>query len=344
RQLRGRSGRQGDPGSSRFYLSLEDDLMRLFGSDRLSGVISKLGIREDEPIQHSLISKQIGRAQKRVEGNNFAVRKHLLEYDDVMNKQREVIYARRLVALESEDMSAEVRGMIEAAVDRHVEERLAGGDQPDEWDLAGLKQELETLFVWRFDFGEDLGPGTRAGEIADIAGATALAAYEAKQKEVGYEAIKSIERGLLLYVIDRRWRDHLYDLDGVRAGIGLRAYGQKDPLIEYKSEAYQLFVKMLDSIDEETVSLIFHGRFVRPEEERPRAQPAMRAFKPDAAQRPAAPPPVQGPMPGAAPVSRGGRPKMAPSGRKPQVVEAKVGRNDPCPCGSGKKYKKCCGK
>jgi len=344
RQLRGRSGRQGDPGSSRFYLSLEDDLMRLFGSDRLSGVISKLGIREDEPIQHSLISKQIGRAQKRVEGNNFAVRKHLLEYDDVMNKQREVIYARRLVALESEDMSADVRNMIEAAVDRKMEERLAGGDQPQEWDLDGLRQELETLFVWRFDFGQDLGPGTQPGEIVDIARAAALAAYEAKQKEVGYEAIKNIERGLLLYVIDRQWRDHLYDLDGVRAGIGLRAYGQKDPLIEYKSEAYQLFIKMLDSIDEETVSLIFHGRFVRPEDERRQAQPAMRAFKPDAgAQRPAVPPPVQGPMGGTAPGPRRGRPRKAPSGLRPQVVEPKVGRNDPCPCGSGKKYKKCCG-
>jgi preprotein translocase subunit SecA len=344
RQLRGRSGRQGDPGSSRFYLSLEDDLMRLFGSDRLSGVISKLGIREDEPIQHSLISKQIGRAQKRVEGNNFAVRKHLLEYDDVMNKQREVIYARRLVALESEDISADVRNMIEAAVDRKVEERLAGGDQPEEWDLAGLRQELETLFVWRFDFGEDLGPGTQAGEIADIARTAALAAYEAKQREVGYEAIKSIERGLLLYVIDRRWRDHLYDLDGVRAGIGLRAYGQKDPLIEYKSEAYQLFIKMLDSIDEETVSLIFHGRFVKPGEERRQAQPAMRAFKPDAAQRPAAPPPVDASIPGAAPAPRRGRPLRPRPGRRPQAVEPKIGRNDPCPCGSGKKYKKCCGK
>ncbi len=344
RQLRGRSGRQGDPGSSRFYLSLEDDLMRLFGSDRLSGVISKLGIREDEPIQHSLISKQIGRAQKRVEGNNFAVRKHLLEYDDVMNKQREVIYARRLVALESEDMSADVRNMIEAAVDRKIEERISGGDQPEDWDLDGLKQELETLFVWRFDFGDDLGPETQPEEIAGIARTSALAAYEAKQKEVGYEAIKSIERGLLLYVIDRRWRDHLYDLAGVRAGIGLRAYGQKDPLIEYKSEAYQLFIKMLDSIKEETVSLIFHGRFVKPENQGRQAPPAMRAFKPDAAAPRLAVPPVEGGSPGPARGPRRGRPGRAPSSPRPQVAAPKVGRNDPCPCGSGKKYKKCCGR
>jgi preprotein translocase subunit SecA len=265
-----------------------------------------------------------------------------------MNKQREVIYARRLFALESEDISSEIRNMIEAVVDRKVEERLTGGDQPEDWDLAGLKQELETLFVWRFDFGEDLGPGTRSGQIGDEARMAALAAYEAKQKEVGYEAIKNIERGLLLYVIDRRWRDHLYDLDGVRAGIGLRAYGQKDPLIEYKSEAYQLFMKMLESIEEETVSLIFHGRFVRPEEEDRRAAPALRAFKPDAsATRPAAPPvesgtPGQRPAAGPGPRRRG--PGMSPRGPKPRTAAPKVGRNDPCPCGSGKKYKKCCGR
>ncbi len=350
RQLRGRSGRQGDPGSSRFYLSLEDDLMRLFGSDRLSGVISKLGIREDEPIQHSLITKQIGRAQKRVEGNNFAIRKHLLEYDDVMNKQREVVYARRLAALETEDMSAEIRTMIEGVVDRKIDERIPGDAHPEEWDLDGLKQELEMLFLWHFDFGDGFGPGASPGEAADLARTSALAAYEAKQKEVGYEAIKSIERGLLLYVIDRRWRDHLYDLDGVRAGIGLRAYGQKDPLIEYKSEAYQLFIKMLDSIEEEAVSLIFHGRFVRPEEEqRQAARPAMRAFKPDAAAPRPAPPPVdaeaRGPAPGPARVREPGsraRPRRAPAGPGPQSAGPKVGRNDPCPCGSGKKYKKCC--
>jgi preprotein translocase subunit SecA len=343
RQLRGRSGRQGDPGSSRFYLSLEDDLMRLFGSDRLSGIISKLGIREDEPIQHSLITKQIGRAQQRVEANHFAVRKHLLEYDDVMNKQREVIYARRLLALESEDISSEMRAMIEAAVERKVDERIPKGAHHEEWDLDGLKQELEMFFMWPFSFGNGAEGAGPPKDITEESKHIALAAYDAKQKEVGYETIKNIERGLLLYVIDKRWRDHLYDLDGVRAGIGLRAYGQKDPLIEYKTEAYDLFIKMLDSIDEEVISLVFHGRWTRPAEERAPAGPRYRAFKPEAA-APPPPPPVQGEMPARAPRRQAGPRRRAPRGPKPVAGPVKVGRNDPCPCGSGKKYKKCCGR
>ncbi len=341
RQLRGRSGRQGDPGSSRFYLSLEDDLMRLFGSDRLSGVISRLGIQEGEAIEHALITKQIGRAQKRVEGNNFAIRKHLLEYDDVMNKQREVIYAKRLLALESEDISNETRSMIEALVDGKVAAYAPEGSHPEDWNVDGLKNELEMLFLWPFEITDGGEPGAHVDDLTDKVRNTALAAYEAKQKDVGHEALKQIERGVLLYVIDKQWRDHLYDLDGVKAGIGLRAYGQKDPLIEYKAEAFDLFVKMLDSIDEETLSLIFHGRWVRPEDESmPRSR--YRAVKPELTARR----PVPQPAPGSGPPP--GQPQPAPARssvrRSPLTAGKKVGRNDPCPCGSGKKYKKCCGR
>jgi preprotein translocase subunit SecA len=341
RQLRGRAGRQGDPGSSRFYLSLEDDLMRLFGSDRLSGIISRLGIQDGEAIQHSLITKQIGRAQKRVEANNFAIRKHLLEYDDVMNKQREVVYAKRLMALESEDISPEIREMIEGAVERKAETHAPQGSHPEEWNAEALKREMEALFLWPFDLGDTSDPRTSSEDLTLRLNQISLEAYAAKQKEVGYDGVKSIERGLLLYVIDKHWRDHLYDLDGVRAGIGLRAYGQKDPLIEYKSEAFELFLKMLDSIDEEVVTLLFQGRWVRSEPESRAARPVLRAFKPDARSAPVADP-AAGPRPS------GGAPqpvRMKPRARRmPQVTGVKVGRNDPCPCGSGKKYKKCCGK
>jgi preprotein translocase subunit SecA len=348
RQLRGRSGRQGDPGSSRFYLSLEDDLMRLFGSDRLSGVISKLGIQEGEAIEHSLITRQIGRAQKRVEANHFGVRKHLLEYDDVMNKQREVVYDKRLLALESEDIGTEISKVIDSVVDRKFETHVPDGSHPEEWDLDGLKRELEMMFLWSFDLGGTAEPGTRVENLADRVKNTAHLAYEARQREIGFEAIKEIERHVLLYVIDKRWRDHLYDLDTVKSGIGLRAYGQKDPLIEYKAEAFDLFLKMLDSIDDETASLVFHGRFAKPDEEEARQAARYRAVKPEmAALGPgpqAAPEPRPGPGPGVT-SGRGGQMRGRPvSRRKPATVAPKVGRNDPCPCGSGKKYKKCCGR
>jgi preprotein translocase subunit SecA len=342
RQLRGRSGRQGDPGSSRFYLSLEDDLMRLFGSDRLSGVISRLGIQEGEAIQHSLITRQIERAQKRVEANNFAIRKHLLEYDDVMNKQREVIYSKRLMALESEDIGPEMVEMIDGLVDRKADDHLRESSHPEDWDIDGLKRELEVLFRWSFDPGDGADFSGGAEELTRKLKHTAFEAYAAKQREVGYEGIKSIERGLLLYVIDKHWRDHLYDLDGVRAGIGLRAYGQKDPLIEYKSEAFNLFLKMLDGIDEEMITLIFQGRWTKQEQQAPRPEARMKAYKPDVVRAgPAAVESRPGPQ-GAGPRTRAV--SDGDSGPKQRVRGAKIGRNDPCPCGSGKKYKKCCGR
>jgi preprotein translocase subunit SecA len=356
RQLRGRSGRQGDPGSSRFFLSLEDDLMRLFGSDRFAGVIAKMGLKEGDVIEHSLITKAIERAQKRVEANNFAIRKHLLEYDDVMNKQREVIYEKRLMALESEDVGDEIMDMIEAVVEAKVEANAPAGSDREDWDIPKLRSELEMTFLVPFELVDGGEPDHE--ELMERARRTAAFAYGAKQKELGFENMKKMEQAVLLYVIDNEWRDHLYELDGLRAGISLRAYGQKDPLLEYKGEAYNLFVVMNDKIDERTVSLIFRGRWVeRPEPPRQRA-PSILALKPDAA-RPVPVPDEAGVMAGAGgpeasgegalPVARGsgrGAGRGGGPGRGPAVKRQtpKVGRNDPCPCGSGKKYKKCCGR
>jgi preprotein translocase subunit SecA len=337
RQLRGRSGRQGDPGSSRFYLSLEDDLMRLFGSDRLSGVISRLGLKEGDAIEHSLITRQIERAQRRVEANNFSIRKHLLEYDDVMNKQREVVYAKRLLALESEDISSEISNMVEALVERKIDKYVPRGSHAEDWDIDGLKRDLESTFAWPFDLGGAADGSMRVETMEDRVRNLARSAYEAKQMEVGYEVIKTVERGAMLYIIDNKWRDHLYDLDSVKAGIGLRAYGQKDPLVEYKAEAYDLFVKMMEEVENETISLIFHGRWVRPAEEPARRASRMREVKPDIVM-------PRGPDgEGQSPLQRSsGGARPAPGQRT--AVASRVGRNDPCPCGSGKKYKKCCGK
>jgi preprotein translocase SecA subunit len=357
RQLRGRSGRQGDPGSSRFYLSLEDDLMRLFGSDRYASVIAKMGLREGDVIEHPLVTKAIGRAQKRVEANNFAIRKHLLEYDDVMNKQREVIYAKRLLALESEDIGQEIREMIESVVEAKIEAYAPSGSEADDWEVPKLRSELEMIFMIPFELDRDGLPDHH--ELRERAHDTAMLAYEAKQKELGFEIMKRMEQAVMLYVIDNEWRDHLYELDGLRAGISLRAYGQKDPLLEYKGEAYDLFVRMSEKIDERTVTLIFRGRWVERADEPPTQTPPIRAIKPQAA--PAQPPPPQqragvlpgtgGPQPGGPGVLPGTGPAKAPGrgrggrprGPQPPRPEPKVGRNDPCPCGSGKKYKKCCG-
>jgi preprotein translocase subunit SecA len=243
------------------------------------------------------------------------------------------------MALESDDISSEVRAMIGAVVDRKLDEHAPKGSDREDWDLDGLKRDLETAFIWPFDLGGTVEGGdlTLAERVKD----TATAAYDAKQKEVGYELIKNIERNALLYVIDNKWRDHLYDLDSVKAGIGLRAYGQRDPLLEYKGEAFNLFIKMLDEIDSEAVSLIFHGRWVRVPEEPPRSPRRYREVKPDIVTSRA---PEEAGEPG---IERaGGRAGMRRSGMGAPPVAAgpKAGRNDPCPCGSGKKYKKCCGK
>jgi preprotein translocase SecA subunit len=354
RQLRGRSGRQGDPGSSRFYLSLEDDLMRLFGSDRLSGVISRLGIKEGEAIEHSLMTKQIERAQKRVEGNHFAVRKHLLEYDDVMNKQRGVIYAKRQKAVESTDISGDIKAYIHSVLDDRVTAHLPAGGDPEDWDLGGLRQALRKIFGDFIEIPEPFDYTDHETLRLDLI-AAADEAYHRLLQEIGTENTERAEQRVFLDSIDVSWIHHLHQLDGLKADVRLRAYGQKDPLLEYKMEARDLFQDLLGKIEDRTVSLLFPeivsgewARAVRPvqilrtdyEANKPdiRPQPSGR-MQPIG---PAQPPPGRHPGPvEARPRPVGGRPR---SKRHPVRVTAKVGRNDPCPCGSGKKFKKCCGR
>jgi preprotein translocase subunit SecA len=328
RQLRGRCGRQGDPGATRFFLSLEDDLMRLFGSDRIATIMDKLGVEEGEVIQHSMVTKAIERAQKRVEAQNFAIRKHLLDYDDVMNQQREVIYDRRLHALEGDNLNPEIMEMldkgVQAKVLTHTEESLVA----EKWDLTGLLEELRRAFFVDFSISPEVISGFNQEKMLEVASKAVRAAYQRKEEILGEEMMRQLERFAALRVMDERWKEHLYEMDQIREGIGLRAYGQKDPLLEYKREGFQTFQGMLERIDQETIELIFRAQ-VAPAPQEPSTAPAgQRAYRPPA--------PEVAPDPGQVRAARAGKPQPVRAGNK-------VGRNDPCPCGSGKKYKKCCG-
>ena len=361
-QLRGRAGRQGDPGSSRFYLSLEDDLMRIFGSERISGLMQRLGMEEGVPIEHGMVSRAIERAQKQVEAQNFAVRKHLLEYDDVMNKQRESVYTLRREVLDGRIHLAEeelvdtrgyVLGLAEDLLDEQVE-RLAG-KAVDEPDIPALLLEASRLFSLDQETLDSLdldGKGPEA--IADAIWEAAKAGYLAKEALVGPELMRRLESEIILQIVDSQWKDHLYSLDHLKEGIGLRGYGQRDPLVEYKKESFALFQDMRSRIEDELVRVLFTMRLVenqevpvRQEEKRPAPMtmnhPAPEAIPAFAAARPSAPA-APGPVPGLPP-----QPQPARTGGDDAAVktvkreEPKVGRNDPCPCGSGKKYKKCHG-
>jgi preprotein translocase subunit SecA len=332
RQLRGRAGRQGDPGSSRFYLSLEDDLMRMFGSERIAGLMQRMGVEEGEVIEHSMVTGAISRAQKRVEAYNFDIRKHLLEYDNVMNQQRTLIYDLRNKALSSTDMSETVLDQIEEAVSDRVAKFAGAEIHRDEWNLKGLADDLSYLLMRpvRMDAIET----DRMEVLEEKAVAVAEQAYRARESEFGPELLRELERHVYLFTLDEHWRDHLYELDHLKGGIGLRAYGQRDPLIEYKKEAFTLFETLLREVREEFVQRLFRVQVepeaVREMERRPRPRQMVaqhaeaQAFhaapgaQPDAAQPP------------------GGTAAPAPVRSGPRV-----GRNDPCPCGSGKKYKKC---
>ncbi|MGH8003960.1 MAG: preprotein translocase subunit SecA, partial [Limisphaerales bacterium] len=329
RQLRGRSGRQGDPGSSRFYLSLEDDLMRLFGSDRIASVMDRLGLEEGEVIEHGMVTKAIERAQKRVEIQNFAIRKHLLDYDNVMNKQREVIYARRLEVLEKEDLSEEVVGLIEEVAENIVFAHCNKEELPENWNWTALKDDLRRTFLIDLKISreeiEKLDLETLAEKIREMA----LQVYRAKETAITPELMRQLEKFALLSTIDERWREHLYEMDQLRTGIGLRAYGQRDPLIEYKKEAYRMFEEMVGQIDREAVELIYKLQVGQPREARRPRPEAVRA--------------VHAETTGMGLMGEGASPEPAEEKQKPVRVEPKTGRNDPCPCGSGKKYKKCHG-
>ncbi len=343
RQLRGRSARQGDPGSSRFFLSLEDDLMRLFGSDRIAGVMDKLGAEEGEPIVHPLITRSIERAQKKVEAHNFEIRKHLLEYDDVMNQQREVIYDQRVFALEGHDLQGQILEMVEDSFASRVDEYADPGAYADEWDLDGLETDLQSNFLASFSVKDiDLNELSHQ-DLKDRAREVAYRSFEERLSTIEEEYRNPVLQRILLAVIDERWKEHLYDIDHLKSGISFRAYAQKDPLIEYKQEAYRMFIELLEEIKKQVATLFFRARVV-PQER--------------LARRDAAPSKIQ--VRHATPVSAytdaaAGRgenitartpPAGGGAGKKQPVVREgeKVGRNDPCPCGSGRKYKKCCGR
>ncbi|MDN5327235.1 MAG: preprotein translocase subunit SecA [Moorella sp. (in: firmicutes)] len=314
-QLRGRAGRQGDPGSSRFYVSLEDDLMRLFGSDNLTGILDRLGMDDSTPIDHPLVSRSLEQAQKKVEAHNFDIRKHVLEYDDVMNKQREIIYRQRREVLTGADIRPTIEDMIKTVVDQTVDRFAGESKYPEEWDLAGLLDYAEQLFLPGCD-REALANAIREMEREEVYGflrEKAMEAYRQREEELGPETLREIERLILLRVVDTKWMDHLDAMDQLRQGIGLRAYGQQDPLVAYKFEAYQMFNDMIASIQEDVVRYLYRVKVVQPQAERPR-QVVENRYAGEAS----------GP-------------------RQPVRREHKVGRNDPCPCGSGKKYKKCCG-
>ena len=322
-QLRGRAGRQGDPGSSRFYLSLEDDLLRIFGSDRISPIMEKLGMEEGEPIEHPLINRAVENAQKKVEGHNFDIRKHLLEYDDVMNKQRTVVYDMRREVLGSEDLREMVLDFT-----GEVAEDLAGrfsdeGTHPEEWDFGALSTAVTAQFGFRLEIPEAERAKLTPSDLADRVRTGAEAFYAKKEADYGADAIRYLERMFLLSTVDALWKDHLLSMDHLKEGIGLRGYAQKDPLKEYQREGFDLFSDLISRIKEESLKRLFLVKVQREEE------------RTEMKERPVAPRPAR------VTLSRG---DIKSAGKTTQKREGvKIGRNDPCPCGSGKKYKKCCG-
>jgi preprotein translocase subunit SecA len=327
-QLRGRAGRQGDPGSSRFYLSLEDDLMRIFASERVSQLMLKLGMEEGVPIEHGMVTRAIANAQKKVEAHHFEIRKQLLEYDDVMNKQREVIYQHRRAVLGGSNLKDDLRNMIDGLVESALNIYCPAEQYPEEWDLKGLAELMHSQFG--FDIAQGKSDG---GEALRAIGRDALVedlrtqvrdAYDRREQELSPELMRFLEKTFMLQIIDHHWKDHLLGMDHLRDGIGLRGYGQKDPLIEYKREGYDLFSGLMERIKSDTLDRLFHVQAVR-NEEQPTAPPS--------------PPVISRPLPPL--ILNRGEESVAP--QTVQHSDAKVGRNDPCPCGSGKKYKKCHG-
>jgi preprotein translocase subunit SecA len=315
-QLRGRSGRQGDIGASKFYISLEDDLMRLFGSERLIGMVETLGLEEDQPIEAKMLSNAIESAQKRVEGRNFDTRKHVLQYDDVMNQQRELIYGQRGQVLEGENLRDNIMTMVDSAAEKIVAVTAGESQHGDDFSW----ETFTTLMLEQFGIMTELDPEQRKelsrDDLREFITDAAHKAYERKEAEFGEEAMRELERVILLQVVDQKWMDHIDAMDQLRTGIGLRAYAQRDPVIEYKFEGMDMFEEMIGTIKEDTVKYILHARLNTEIKREQVARPTM--------------------------ATRGGG-DGEPEKKKPVVKGEKVGRNEPCPCGSGKKYKKCCG-
>ena len=321
-QLRGRAGRQGDPGSSRFYLSLEDDLLRIFGSERISSIMERLGMEEGEPIEHALISRGIENAQRKVEGHNFDIRKHLLEYDNVMNKHREIIYSLRKDILDGHGLGEIIEGMIDEKVAALVEKWIDPKEYSEKWEIQSLTDNISRLFGFRLkigpeDIGEEAFDGLKWEDLTDLVGEQVRSAYQQKEKLFGKEDLEQLERFVILQIIDNQWVAHLQDMEHMKEGIGLRGYGQLDPLKEYQKEGFALFEELMDRIREETLNTLFRIQLIR---QRPEEIPRKKKKS------------LQ--------LSHGGDESQPVTIRR---KEKKIGRNDPCPCGSGKKYKKCCG-
>ncbi|MEJ2218542.1 MAG: SEC-C metal-binding domain-containing protein, partial [Gemmatimonadota bacterium] len=380
RQLRGRAGRQGDPGATQFFLSLEDDLMRLFGSERIAGIMERLGAEEGEVITHSWVTKSIERAQRRVEMQNFEARKRLLDYDDVMNQQREVIYDLRLFALEGgEDLKGEILDMMDHSLREMVPEYAPAGMRPEEWDLAGLRQRLVLdYFLPVAELPEENDPNhpfDTPDDVTELVVDKARAQFKRKIEEFGENAERLLSF-ILLQVIDDKWRDHLFDLDNLKASIGFRGWGQKDPLIEYKQEAFEMFVGLMQDIRKSVSSLVYRARLEAAPQPQRRIPTRMVLSGPSDTPETglgAEPRTVRrggdggGVLAGVGAGGGGGslveRAAARTSGRRagalagtstnrgddeprvtqPITADQKIGRNDPCPCGSGKKYKKCHG-
>jgi preprotein translocase subunit SecA len=317
-QLRGRSGRQGDPGSSRFFLSLEDDLLRIFGGERITGIMEKLGMEEGEPIEHNLISRAIENAQSKVEGHNFEIRKQLIEYDDVMNQQREVIYRHRREILRGQDIKETIVEML-----NEISEQIALGlvDErvlPEDWDWKSISDAVFEQFNLRMDRpDENTLDGLTAEGLAAYINEGVHEYYTAKENMIGPEEFRHLERVIMLQTVDNLWKDHLLSMDHLKEGIGLRGYAQQDPLLVYRKEGFELFQDMIDRIKRETISILFRIQIAEPEKLEAIRQPEQPMF-----------------------FSGGEEPAQKPIQRKSK----KIGRNEPCPCGSGKKYKKCCGR
>jgi preprotein translocase subunit SecA len=322
-QLRGRSGRQGDPGSSRFYLSLEDDLLRIFGGERIKGIMGRLGMEEGEPIEHNLISRAIENAQSKVEGQNFNIRKQLLEYDDVMNQQREVIYQQRREALSGGDLKGSVEEMVyefcESIALAHSDEKTSA----EEWDFKAIGEALYSQFNFRLDPPIDPAtPGLTPDSLTEALFTAAQRVYAAKEAALGAVDFRQLERIVMLQTVDNLWKDHLLTMDHLKEGIGLRGYAQQNPLLVYKKEGFELFQEMIRRVKEQTVSILFRIQIAEPEKLADIRQPKEQELV------------FSGSAEGAPP------PRKKPVTRR----EPKTGRNDPCPCGSGRKFKKCCGR
>ena len=315
-QLRGRSGRQGDPGSSRFFLSLEDDLMRLFGSDNIATVMEKLGMEEDAPIEHKLITRSIEQAQKKVENRNFDMRKYILEYDDVMNQQREVIYDQRRKILVGESMRENIFDMLEKLVDRGMELYVNEKAYPEDWELEDMVDYCEDFFAPEDSLSIEALEEMNREEVKEHLMKVATDIYDEREQAFGSEAMREVERVIMLRVVDAKWMDHLDAMEMLREGVGLRAYGQKNPLIEYKLEAYDMFQDMIEHIQKDIVTYMYRVNIVT--EQPMQANDHLQNAKAHHGE--------------------------AEEEKKPVTVKEGPGRNDPCPCGSGRKYKRCCGK